>query len=165
MTPPLRLIAAVAFATLLASPVLLAASAEPYRVGDRMESFTLKDQHEREAIIQPANLKVVIISFEMSSGRKANGWFAKQPPSFLADQAAVLINNILGMPGVGRVFALPKLRRYPHRILLADGEGVLDRFPAVDGRLTVIRLGAAGVITAIEQVDPGADLAPFFAAP
>jgi hypothetical protein len=63
MTPPLRLIAAVAFATLLASPVLLAASAEPYRVGDRMESFTLKDQHEREAIIQPANLKVVIISF------------------------------------------------------------------------------------------------------
>ena len=39
------------------------------------------------------------------------------------------IANVYGMPAIGRFFAMPKMKKYPHRIMLADAEGLLDEFP------------------------------------
>jgi hypothetical protein len=58
------------------------------------------------------------------------------------------------MPGIGRMFALPKMKKYPHRILLADAEDFLRRYPSQEYRITALRLDAQGVITAIEFFDP-----------
>jgi hypothetical protein len=58
------------------------------------------------------------------------------------------------MPGIGRTFALPKMRKYPHRIILADEEHFLDRYPTEDGKLTLFRLDDAGKITEIKFIDP-----------
>jgi hypothetical protein len=130
-----------------------ATAAELYKVGDVFASFTTKDQHDKEYTFEPGTL-VVVVSHAMSEGKSANAFFEAKGAPFLGDHKAVFIANIYGMPGIGRFFAMPKMQRYPHRILLADAETFLERYPTQENKLTVIRLDAAGVITAIEFVSP-----------
>ncbi|MFO1451240.1 MAG: hypothetical protein U1F61_23985 [Opitutaceae bacterium] len=163
MHRPHRFIASFRWALAALALTASAFAAELYKVGSLFEPFTTKDQHEQSYTFKPGDATVILVSFEMGSGKKANTWLAKQPPSFLSDNKALLINNIYGMPGVGRMFALPKMKKYPHRILLADEDGFLSRYPAVDNKLTVLRLDAAGVITSIQQIDPGKEMDSVFA--
>lgn len=140
-----------------------ALAAELYKPGDLFASFTTKDQHEQSYLFTPG-VRTVIVSFVMGTGKDANAYFEKQPASFLADHKAVFIANIHGMPGIGRMFALPKMKKYPHRILLADEEHFLDRFPSEKDRLTVFTLNPAGKIEAIRFVNPEKDMPSIFAA-
>jgi hypothetical protein len=128
-------------------------AADPYKVGDKLDSFTVKDQHEKEFTFAPGP-KTFVVSFEMSSGKKANKWFAEKGADFLPQKQALFLSDIHGMPGVGRVFALPKMKKYPHRILLGDAKDLLARYPKQDDKLTVFRLDETAHITAIEFVDP-----------
>ena len=50
------------------------------------------------------------------------------------------IANIHGMPGVGRMFALPKMKKYSHRIILGDDADLITRFPEQTGKVTVLTL-------------------------
>ncbi|AOS44407.1 hypothetical protein Verru16b_01469 [Lacunisphaera limnophila] len=145
--------------------VLLSAvtlGAAPYRVGDTFEPFTTKDQHDRPYTYE-GGARLIVVSFEMGVGKAANGFFEEQPADFLAKQQTVFIANIYGMPGIGRTFALPKMRRYPHRILLADAENFLARYPEQEDKLTVLSLDPAGRITAIRFLNPKKELAGIFA--
>ena len=137
-------------------------AAELYKVGDTFAPFTTKDQHEKDYTFA-AGPRLVIVSFEMSEGKAANGFFAEKGAAFLDEQKTVFIANIHGMPGVGRFFALPKMKRYPHRILLADAGTFLERYPREDKKLTVIRLEETGVVAAIEFIDPEKGLPALFA--
>lgn len=135
-----------------------------YRPGDVFVPFTTKDQHEQSYTLEPG-VRLIVVAFAMSPGKSANAFFEKQPADFLARHHAVFVSNIHGMPGVGRMFALPKMKKYPHRILLADEEHFLDRYPSEEDKLTVFRLDDRGAIAAIEFVDPKKNLAGVFAAP
>ena len=44
---------------------------------------------------------------------------------FLASKKAVYMANIFGMPGIGRMFAMPKMKKYNHRIILADDAALI----------------------------------------
>lgn len=149
---------------LLSGLVASAAPAvEKYKVGDAFASFTTKDQHEKSYTLEPG-VRLVIVSFEMGAGKAVNGYLEKQPAEFLANHRAIFISNIHGMPGVGRFFALPKMKKYPHRILLADEENFLARYPSVEDQVTVIALDEKGVITSIRHVNPKKDMASVFSA-
>jgi hypothetical protein len=87
-------------------------------------------------------------------GKSANKALEKKGADYLPDRNAVFIANIYGMPAVGRFFAMPKMRKYPHRIMLADAEGLLDDFPQKDGKVTIFDLDAEGKIKAIRFWDP-----------
>jgi hypothetical protein len=126
---------------------------ELYKVGDTFTPFTVKDQHEKEYTLA-ADVRTLLVSFDMSTGKKANRWLAAKGADFLPEQSAVFLADIHGMPGVGRVFALPKMRKYPHRILLGDADHLLARYPKQEDKLTVFRLDDRARITAIEFVDP-----------
>lgn len=140
------------------STVLLSAATE-YQVGDPFEPIFVKDQHERDAEVSAANgIRHFIVSFTMGSGKKANQYLEKKGSTWLEDNQAAFLANIYGMPAVGRFFALPKMQKYPHRILLGDNENLLDRYPMQDGKLTVLDLDRDGIITAIRFLDPGKDL-------
>ncbi len=149
------------FACLLSLAASVFAAA-PYKVGDAFESFTTKDQHEKDYVFA-TDTRLVIVSFDMGDGKKANGWFAEKGADFLPAKKAIFIANVYGMTGVGRVFAFPKMRKYPHRILLADAENFLARYPAEKDRLTVIRLDEAGKVSEISFVDPAKGLDGVFA--
>lgn len=154
-----RLLALLLF---VVSTLGLAAAPEKYQPGDPFAAFTTKDQHEKE-YTYPGGARRVIVSFAMGTGKAANAFFEKQPADFLDREKTVFIANIYGMPGIGRAFALPKMKKYPHRILLADAEGFLDRYPAQDDMLTVLDLDEKGAVTQIRFVNPKKDLAALFA--
>lgn len=153
-------------ACVLLAPAALRAAAAPaaptYAVGDTFAPFSTKDQHDRP-FTYAGGARLVLVSFEMGTGKAANGFFEQQPADFLAREKTVFIANIHGMPGIARSFALPKMRRYPHRILLADAEDFLARYPMKDGHLTALTLDEQGVITAIRFVGKK-DVAALFAA-
>lgn len=156
------LLTAICFVCLgLGARAETAKPAEPYKAGDALAAFTTKDQHGKEYTFAPG-VKTVVIAFTMGVGKDTNRFLEKQPADFLETHGAIFIANIHGMPGIGRTFAMPKMRKYPHRILLADEEHFLDRYPKEDGKVTVLRLGAAGTITAIEFVDPEKNAAAAF---
>ena len=150
---------------LLFLPALaLAAESAAYRVGDAFEAFTTKDQHEQTVTVAPADgTRHVIVSFTMGSGKDANRFFEKQGATFLPEHQAVFLANIHGMPAIGRMFALPKMKKYPHRILLGDDAHLLDRYPMQADKLTVLDLDAAGRITSIRFLDAEKDLLRLFA--
>ncbi len=122
----------------------------------------MQDQHEK-AYPWPNDVRHVLVAYTMSVGKSANGYFAKQekPESFLPEHQALFIANVYGMPMVGRVFAMPKMRKYPHRIMLADVEGLLDKFPQQDKRVTVFDLDATGTVMAIRFWDPDKQVLDF----
>lgn len=161
MNPSLRRLLAAALLALLAATALPAA--EAYKIGDVFAPFTTKDQHDKTYTLEPG-VRMVIVSFDMGSGKDVNGYLERKPADFLASQQAVFIANIYGMPGVGRMFAMPKMRKYPHRILLADEEHFLDRYPVKKGRLTVLRLDGQGRVEGVEFPDPEKELNALFAA-
>lgn len=146
--------------------LLLAATAfaaDTYKPGDTLTAFTVKDQHDQPYAFVPGP-RIVLVSFVMGVGKEANGYFAKQPADFLAQHQAIFIANIHGMPGIGRFFALPKMKKYPHRILLGDDEHLLDRYPSQEDKLTVLHLDSAAKITAVEFV-AASNLPAVFASP
>lgn len=138
------------------------AAAQTYQVGDPFAAFSTKDQHDKRFSYE-GGARLVVVAFEMGSGKAANAFFEKQPADFLAKHEAIFLSNIHGMPGIARAFALPKMRRYPHRILLADGERFLERYPKKEDFLTVLALDAKGVIASIRFVDPKKGLGAVFA--
>lgn len=142
---------------------LRAADAELYQVGDAFSFFTVEDQHEQKVALKagPA-VQHVIVSFAMGTGKSANQYFEAKGAGFLPRNQAVFLANIYGMPGIGRVFAMPKMKKYPHRILIGDDEHLLDRFPQKPDSLTIIDLDADGIITGIRFLNPKKDLDRLF---
>jgi len=59
------------------------------------------------------------------------------------------------MPGIGRFFVLPKMRKYPHRIILVDEPHLLDPFRRKENHVTVVRIGESGVVQSIAYWNPG----------
>lgn len=161
MKSVLRLFAVLAaFIAALSLPA--AEPAGKYQPGDTFAVFTTKDQHEKD-YTYPGGARLVIVAFEMGTGKATNAFLEKQPADFLDEHKAVFISNIHGMPGVGRMFALPKMKKYPHRILLADAENFLARYPSQDDMLTVLSLDEKGVVTDVRFVNPKKDLPALFA--
>jgi hypothetical protein len=64
--------------------------------------------------------------------------------------------NIHGMPGIGRMFALPKMKKYTHRIILGDDAALIADFPEQKGKVTVLGL-SNGKVTSVSYWDPAAE--------
>lgn len=129
------------------------ASAAELKVGDAIPAFSAKDQHGESFELKPG-LRTMLVAFDMSDGKAANKQLSEKGATYLTERNAVFVSNIHGMPGIGRAFALPKMRKYPHRIVLADSETLLAPFPKQKERVTVLTLDSAGKIEAIKFWDP-----------
>ncbi len=139
------------------------APADTYEVGDKFVPFSTKDQHEKDARVSPAlGTKHLVVSFTMGTGKDANRYFEKKGATWLEEKNAVFLANIYGMPGIGRMFAMPKMKKYPHRILLGDDEHLLDRYPEQKGKLTVFDFNDDGTIAAIRFIDADKELDQLF---
>ncbi len=137
------------------------ASAAPLSVGDSFPVLKgMQDQHEA-AYPMPEGTRHVAVAFSMGAGKAANRYFSEQGAAYLPAEEAVFIANIYGMPGIGRLFAMPKMRKYPHRIMIADEEGLLDFLPQENGAVTVFELNEIGGIESITYWDPSSDVTPF----
>lgn len=145
-------------ATVLASAALSIGStlAAPYAEGSKVESFTAKDQHEQAFTFKPATTRFLLVSHDMETGKKANAALTALGKDYLPAKNAVYVANIHGMPGIGRMFAMPKMKKYAHRIILGDDEALIAKFPEQKDKVTVLKLND-GKVSSITYWNPGAE--------
>lgn len=128
-------------------------SADPYQKGSAVAAFHAKDQHGQALAFVPADTRFLLVSHDMETGKKANAALSAKGKDFLDAKKAVYLANIHGMPAIGRTFALPKMRKYTHRIILGDDAGLIARFPEEKGKVTVLGL-AGGKVKSIGYWNP-----------
>ena len=127
--------------------------AEPLAVDDAVPAIVANDQHG--AAFQFTNgVRFLLVVTEMDCSKAANQKLAAAGAGFLEQHHAAYLVDIHTMPAVARVFALPKLRKYPHRIVLVDTADALAAFPAQPGRVTVLALTPAKRIQKISYWNP-----------
>jgi hypothetical protein len=134
----------------------MTAISAPYEKGQRVDAFQAKDQHENAFTLKPAETDYLLVSHDMDTGKKANGVLTGMGKNYLEGRKAVYMANIHGMPGIGRMFALPKMKKYEHRIILGDDEALIARFPSQPGKVTVIAL-KGGKVESIKYWTPGTE--------
>jgi hypothetical protein len=147
--------------TILNSVLLLAISAsmalaDVYEKGSKVAAFQANDQHGNAYAFDAAATRYLLVSFDMETGKKANAALSAQGAEFLGTKKAVYVANIFGMPGIGRMFAMPKMRKYPHRIILGDDANLLTPYPQQAGKVTVLTL-SRGVVQKVSYWDPAAE--------
>lgn len=147
----LRLTASVLAGAVLSLGITLAA---PYEAGSQVQPFTAKDQHENAFTFKPADTRFLLVSHDMETGKKANAALNALGKNYLGSKNAVYVANIHGMPGIGRMFAMPKMRKYVHRIILGDDEALIAKFPEQKGKVTVLEL-RNGKVSDVRYWTPG----------
>ena len=124
-------------------------------VGEAVPSFAAKDQFGKEFKFTPG-LHFLLVGFDMNAGKLANHKFADLGPGWLEQRGAAYVLDIHTMPAVARLFALPKMRKYPQRVVLAETATLLAPFPRQPEKITILELAPDGVIRAIRFWDPAA---------
>jgi len=119
--------------------------AAPYAVGSKVEPFNATDQFEAAFTFKPSVDRYLPASHDMETGTTANAVLSPLGKDFLVSKKAVYMANIFGMPGIGRTFAMPKMKKYNHRIILADDATLIANFPVQAGKATVLTLSGGKV--------------------
>ncbi len=135
---------------------ILSVFAAPYEKGQAVESFTAKDQFEKAFTFKPSDTKFLLVSHDMETGKKANAALTALGKDYLPGKKAVYMANIFGMPGIGRMFAMPKMKKYSHQIILADDAALIAKFPEQKGKVAVIAISGSKV-TSIKYWTPGTE--------
>jgi hypothetical protein len=135
---------------------LPSALAEPYKTGSTVKPFSARDQHEQAYTFDAKNTRYLLVSHDMETGKKANGALTTLGKDHLSNKKAVYLANIHGMPGIGRMFALPKMKKYHHRIILGDDAALIAGFPEQKGKVTVLGL-SNGKVTSVGYWDPATE--------
>jgi len=122
-----------------------------FEVNKKLSNFTLVDQFDKTHTVT-SDTKTIIVSFEKGTGADINEFLSKKPEDFLQKNQAVFIANISGMPSIiTSMFALPKMRKYKHNILLIYDEDD-KRFIQKDDYSTLYKL-EDGVIKSISYIN------------
>ena len=134
----------------------LSVRAAPLAVGDAVPAIVANDQHG--VAFQFTNgIRFLLVVTEMAASKSANQKLAAAGAGFLEQHHAACLMDIHTMPAIARVFALPKLRKHPHRIVLVDAADALAAFPAQPHRVTVLALTPAGRVGKISYWDPAGE--------
>lgn len=142
---------------LIALLIATGAVAAPFRIGETLDPLSLEDQFGKKHPMKTMP-KTLVLAFEKSAGMMANEYLASQEPGYLARHNAALIADISQMPKfVADSFALPKIRKYAHPVLLIRDEELGLRFPAEEDKLTVFRF-EGNTLVSIRYVTTTAEL-------
>jgi hypothetical protein len=122
-----------------------AAFAQPYVVGDAVETFTLEDQHGESRSVD-ASVKVILFSRDMEGGDVLKQGLAGVAPDYLSGKNAVYVADISRMPGlIASMFAIPAMRDRPYSMLLDRDGKTTARLPDAEGKATLIFLDQLSV--------------------
>lgn len=89
-----------------------------FKVNKEITNFSLTDQFDKIHTVS-SDVKTIIVSFEKETGAVINEFLSTKEVDFLEKNKAIFIANISGMPSIiTSMFALPKMRKYKHTILL-----------------------------------------------
>ena len=130
--------------------------AKELEVGDAVPVFSAKDQFGKDFKFAPGP-KFLFLAFDMDASKAANAKFTKLGQGGLDKLGIVYVMDIHPMPAIGRFFALPKMRKYPFRVVLAESADLLKPFPRQEGKITALVLAPDGKIRDIRYWNAGAE--------
>jgi len=137
--------------------VLLLTTMGPVEVGAAMVPYSLEDQHG-ESVSYSRDKRMVVISYEKATGKMVNKWLKEKPDSYLDSHGIDFIVEISGMPAIiSNRIAIPKMRKYGHRVLICRDRDFDQTYPREAKKLTVI-LVQEGTVEDIVFVDEVAEL-------
>lgn len=124
----------------------------PYKVGQSVTPLNLADQFGKKMVLKVMP-KTLIMAFEKGTGATVNDYLATQGKGYLAKHKAAFVADISQMPNfITETFALPKMRKYPHTVLLIRDEEQGLNFPAEEGKITVMKF-RGNFLTNVEFVE------------
>ncbi len=137
--------------------VALSVWAAPYKVGQSVMPLDLSDQFGKRVTLKVMP-KTLIMAFEKGTGATVNEYLTEQPKEYLAKNKAAFVADISQMPKfITESFALPKMRKYTHRVLLIQDEEQGLNFPYQEGKITVMKF-RGNFLTKVDFIDNAADL-------
>lgn len=129
----------------------------PYKIGQSVMPLNLSDQHGK-AVTVSVMPKTLIMAFEKGTGATVNNFLLASGKEYLKKNNAEFVADISQMPSfVVENFALPKMRKYPHTVLLIRDEEQGLCFPAQEDKITVMKFRDNFLIQ-IEFVETVAEL-------
>lgn len=137
--------------------MVLSLWAAPYKLGQSVTPLDLNDQFGKHITLKTMP-HTLVMAFEKGTSATVNDCLGKQNGAYLSEHKAAYIADISPMPTfIAEAFALPKMRKYPYTVLLIRDEEIGLKFPAQEGKITVLRL-EGNVIKAIEYVTTADEL-------
>lgn len=131
--------------------------AAPYKVGQSVMPLDLNDQFGKRVTLK-AMPKTLILAFEKGTGATVNEYLTVQEKGYLAKNKAAFVADISQMPKfITESFALPKMRKYTHTVLLIQDEEQGLNFPAQDGKVTVMKF-RGNFLTKVEFIETAEQL-------
>lgn len=131
--------------------------AAPYKVGQSVMPLDLNDQFGKRVTLK-AMPKTLIMAFEKGTGATVNEYLTVQEKGYLAKNKAAFVADISQMPKfITESFALPKMRKYTHTVLLIQDEEQGLNFPAQDGKVTVMKF-RGNFLTKVEFIETAEQL-------
>lgn len=109
------------------------------KAGDKIPAITAKDQRDA-AYVFTNGTTYLLAALDMDSAKAANRKLAEPGAGFLEKHGAVYLMDVHTMPAVAKFFAIPKMAKYPERIVLVDTANYLDWLPSKNGFVTVLKL-------------------------
>ncbi len=153
-------------AALLASCALsTAALAVELEKGQPFPAYTVTDAFGQTNTLAETTRFVIIASEREVSG-KINDWLKTKGPNYLDDRRAEYVSDITTMPGIiTTLFALPKMKKYPFKILLADDPAFATTYPSRPGKIALFILDEHHTIADILFADNPAEVEARIGAP
>ncbi len=137
--------------------VALSVWAAPYTIGESVMPLDLNDQFGKKIALKTMP-KTLVMAFEKETSATVNDCLGKQNGNYLPDHHVAYIADISSMPTfIAEAFALPKMRKYPYTVLLIRDEETGLKFPAQEGKITVLRF-EKNTLKAIEYVTTADEL-------
>jgi len=106
-----------------------------------------------------ANTRFVIVSSEKGVSAHIHDWLVTKEKDFLAAHRAEYVSDITPMPSlIASLFAIPKMKKYPYKILLARDPEFAKTYPRAEGKIALFVLDDQQAIADIRFLDAPADL-------
>lgn len=137
--------------------VTMALWAAPYKIGQSIMPLNLVDQHGKRSTLKVMP-KTLIMAFEKGTGATVNEYLAAQGKEYLKKNNAAFVADISQMPNfITETFALPKMRKYPHTVLLIRDEEQGVNFPYQEDKITIMKF-RGNFLTKVEFIETDAEL-------
>ena len=105
-----------------------------------LAELRLEDQHGDMHTIAP-DTRMIVFAGDMDASKIVHALLGEREPDYLPRHRAVFIADIHRMPGfVTRFIALPRMRRYPYRMLLIRDDKTGERFARREGAVSIVTL-------------------------
>lgn len=135
-----------------------AAGAENAEVGKPFPPYTVQDAFEQTNVLQKTT-RFVIVASEKSVSEKVNEWLKTKAQDFLPRHTTEYVSDITPMPGIiTELFARPKMKKYPFKILLARDERFAKTYPSQPGKIALFVLDDQQVLKELQYFTTPAEV-------